>query len=81
MHHTDVLRELMILNDMTIVGTAKRLGKSHTSVMHNLQSRDISFENIVFMESPPDGLVMKNQNLLMYSLANASALSSERPLE
>ena len=47
MHHTDVLRELMILNDMTIVETAKRLGKSHTSVVHNLQSRDISFENLI----------------------------------
>ena len=47
MHHTDVLRELMILNDMTAVEMAKRLGKSRPAISYNLQSNDISFENLI----------------------------------
>ena len=47
MHHTDVLRELMILKDISISETAKRLGKSHVAIVHSLQKRDIYFENLI----------------------------------
>ncbi len=48
MHHTDVLRELMIIKDISVSEMARRLKKkSHVVILHDLQVRDAYFENLI----------------------------------
>ena len=48
MHHTEVLRELIILKDVSVSAMAKRLGKySHAVIVHSLHARDTSFVNLI----------------------------------
>lgn len=39
MHHSDILREIMILNDVTQAALAKKLGMSKTGVLHLLDTK------------------------------------------
>ena len=48
MHHTGVLRELIIIKDVSVSELAKRLKKySHAVILHSLQAKDTSFENLI----------------------------------
>ena len=48
MHHTDVLRELMILKDISISEMTRRLKRnSHVVILHNLQGKDVYFETLI----------------------------------
>ena len=48
MHHTGVLRELIIIKDVSVTEMAKRLNKySHAVISISLNARDISFVNLI----------------------------------
>ena len=48
MHHTHVIKELMILKDISLVDLARRLNKnSHNVILSRLKGKDTTFENLI----------------------------------
>lgn len=48
MHHSNIIKELMIIKDISLVEMTRRLNlKSHTVILGRLQGKDTTFENLI----------------------------------
>ena len=48
MHHSSIIKELMIIKDISLVEMTRRLTKnSHVVIWSRLTGRDITFENLI----------------------------------
>ena len=48
MHHSNIIKELMIIKDISLVELTRRLNlNSHVVIWSRLTGRDITFENLI----------------------------------